>query len=187
MKRWTGSILLALALLLTGCGQNRAAAQREEWAAELAVQPELRFTAALRAEYADRTVHLRLRYEGEAEGCTLRVLEPEELAGVCLHLGSDGAQLRFEELRLDAGPLDRWGLSPASALPALVEALRTGHLESAWTEGDLTVWELVADDALTVQVWLDADLAPQRAELRSDGRVGVFVDISDWSAERIEN
>ena len=98
-----------------------------------------------------------------------------------LHLGADGAQLRYEEIRLDTGPLDRYGLSPVSALPALTRALREGHLESSWTEGGLTVWELVADDALTVQVWLDEALVPQRAELLSEGRVSVYLDISDWA------
>ena len=97
-----------------------------------------------------------------------------------VHLGPDGAQLRFEEVSLDTGPLDRYGLSPLSALPALTRALREGHLESAWAEGDLTVWELIAGDHLTVQVWLDEALTPQRAELISDGRVSVFLEISDW-------
>ena len=69
-----------------------------------------------------------------------------------------------------------------SALPALTLALREGHLESAWTEGELTVWELVADDHLTVQVWLDDELRPQRAELISEGRVSVFLELSDWNA-----
>ena len=175
--------LLAVCCLLTlpGCGRNRAAERREAFAAALREQRDLGFTADLRAEYADRTAALKLRYEEDGEGCTLRVLEPESIAGVAVHLDEAGAQLSLEELKLDVGPLDRWGLSPVSALPALTKALREGHLESAWTEDGLTVWELAADDRLTVQVWLDGDLIPQRAELRSDGRVGVYVEISEWT------
>lgn len=173
--------ILCLALLLSGCGGGRDAAERQQLADELNARRDLRFTAALRAEYPDKTVRFRLAYEEDEGGCTVRVLEPEEIAGVSVHLGTDGAQLRFEELRLDAGPLDRYGLSPVSALPALTQALREGHLESAWTEGDQSVWELIANDALTVQVWLDGDLRPRRAELISDGRVAVFLDIEDWS------
>lgn len=174
--------LLCLALLLGGCGRNRAAEQRESFAEALNARRDLRFTADLRAEYPDRTVSFRLACEEDGEGCTVRVLEPEEIGGVSVHLGPDGAQLRFEEIRLDAGPLDRYGLSPLSALPALTRALRTGHLESVWKEGDLTVWELIPDDALRVQVWLDDALVPQRAELISEGRVSVFLEISDWPA-----
>lgn len=173
-------LLLCLALLLTGCG-GRGKERREGFAEELRARRDLRFTAALRAEYPDRTVSCRLSYEEDAEGCTVRVLEPEEIRGVGVRLGPDGAQLRFEEISLDAGPLDRYGLSPVSALPALTQALREGHLERSWTEGGLQVWELAANDELTVRVWLDETLVPQRAELISEGRVSVCCELEDWS------
>ena len=173
--------LLVLCLaLLTGCGSSREAERRQQFAEELSARRDLSFTADVRAEYPDKTVSYRLSYVEDDEGCMIRVLEPETIGGVSVHLGPDGAQLRFEEVSLDTGPLDRYGLSPLSALPALTRALREGHLESAWAEGDLTVWELIAGDHLTVQVWLDEALTPQRAELISDGRVSVFLEISDW-------
>lgn len=173
--------LLCLALLLTGCGSRRAAEQQAQFAEALSARRDLCFTADLRAEYADKTVAFRLRYEEDADGCTLRVLEPEEIAGVSLRLGPDGAQLSLDDISLDTGPLDRYGLSPVTALPALTQALRAGHLESSREEGDETVWELAADDNLTVQVWLNAELVPQRAELISEGRVHVFCTLSDWA------
>ena len=175
-------LILCLALLLTGCGSGREKERRQQLAEELSAGRDLRYTADVRAEYPDKTVSCRLSYEEDDEGCTIGVLEPEMIGGVSVRLGPDGAQLRFEEIRLDTGPLDRYGLSPLSALPALTRALREGHLESDWTEGDLPVWELIAGDHLTVQVWLDEALTPQRAELISDGRVSVFLEISDWRA-----
>ena len=173
--------LLCLALLLSGCGHDRETERREQYAEELSAQRDLQFTAKVRAEYPDKTVSYRLSYDEDSEGCTIRVLEPEEIGGVSVHLGADGAQMRFEEISLDTGPLDRYGLSPLSALPELTRALREGHLESHWSEGDLSVWELVADDHLTVQVWLNEELVPQHAELISEGRVSVFLEISDWN------
>lgn len=175
--------LLCLLLLLTGCGSSRAAEQRKEFAERLSAAQSLRFTAGIRAEYPDKTVQYRLSCEEDGESCTLRVLEPEEIAGITLRLAPDGAQLCLDDLCLDTGPLDRYGLSPVSALPALTEALRNGHLESRWTEGELLVWELVPSDELIVRVWLDGDLTPQRAELISDGRVSVYCEIEDWAAE----
>ncbi len=182
MKKLCLSVL-CLALLLSGCGAGRESQRREAFAAELEAAQSLRLSASLRAEYPEKTVSCRLVCEQDTEGITLSVSEPEELAGVSVRLGAEGALLRCQELSIDAGPLDRWGLSPVSALPALIGALREGHLESAWDEGELTVWELAADDNLTVQVWLDEALIPQRAELISDGRVEVFVEIEDWVAE----
>ncbi len=174
-------MILLLSLLVAGCGGRREAERYESFAGELSARHDLRFTADLRAEYPDKTVSFRLAYAEDGEGCEICVLEPEEISGVRLHLGPDGTQLRLEELSLDTGPLDRWGLSPVSALPALTKALREGHLESHWTEDSLTVWELAADDRLSVQVWLDEELRPQHAELISDGRVNVFCDIEDWN------
>lgn len=180
MKKLCLLWLLCLAVLLGGCGIDRAAERREGVAGELNARRDLRFTAALRAEYPDKTVRFRLSYAENDEGCSVKVLEPEEIAGICLALKPDGSQLRLEDLSLDTGPLDRYGLSPVSALPTLAEALRSGHLESHWHEGELEVWELSVSDSLRVQVWLDANLVPQRAELISDGRVAVFCEIGDW-------
>ena len=83
---------------------------------------------------------------------------------------------------LETGELDRYGLTPMSALPALVKALREGHMDSCWTEGDSTVLRLIAEDTLTADVWMDSEgMIPRRAELISDGQVRVFCTISDWN------
>ncbi len=171
--------LLCLALLC-GCG-SRENVERERFSEALSARHDLRFTADLRAEYADKSVTYRLRYEEDPQGCTLRVLEPEEIRDMSLRLDKTGAQLRYDEVSLDTGTLDRYGLSPVSALPALTKALREGFLESSWVEEGQTVWELTADDGLRVQVWLDGDLIPQHAELLSDSRVSVICEIEDWT------
>ena len=135
MKRWMLCLCaLAAALLLGGCGANRAAGQQAALAQALCARRDLCFEAQLRAEYPDKTVRFRLDYRENEGGCCLTVLEPEEIGGISLQLSSDGTQLRFEGVTLDTGPLDRYGLSPVSALPALTQALRSGHLERAWTD-----------------------------------------------------
>ena len=172
--------LLCLALLLCGCG-GRENAERDRFAEVLSARHDLCFTADLRAEYADRSAAYTLRYEEDPEGCTLRVLEPEEIRDMSLRLDENGAQLRYDGISLDAGAPDRFGLSPVSALPALTKALREGFLDSSWTEEGQTVWELQADDGLRVRVWLDEGLIPRHAELISDGRVSVVCEIEDWT------
>ena len=110
----------------------------------------------------------------------MTVLEPAEIRGVTVHLDGAGSSLGYDSVVLDTGALDRYGLSPASALAKLVSALRTGHLESAWEEDGLTVWDLVPDDTLTVRVWLNEELIPVRAELISEGRTSVYCEFRDW-------
>lgn len=179
-RRMTCLAALLLSLLLCGCGTSRASQQQAELAQTLCERRQLRFEAQVRAEYPDKTVCFRLDYAEDDKGCYLTVQKPEEIRGIQLRLGIDGTQLRLEDLTLDAGPLDRYGLSPVSALPALTRALREGHLEHAWTEGELQVWELIADDTLTVRVWLDDTPIPRRAELISEGRVAVYCEIENW-------
>ena len=173
--------LAVLALLLSGCGQSREEQRREEFSQALSRRGELRFTASLRAEYPDRSLAYTLRYTEDESGCSLRLLEPEELDGLTVRLGADGTQLKLDGLSLDAPPLDGRGLSPVSALPRLVDLLRHGHLESHWSERGQTVWELSDGEGLRAQVWLDEALKPARAELISEGRVTVFCTITDWN------
>ena len=179
MKRFC-PLLLVLCLLLSGCGKNAAAERYAPFSEALAARGDLSFAAELRAEYPDRTVSFTLAYEDDEPGCRVTVLAPESIRGVCAHLNGSESALGYDSVVLDTGALDRYGLSPCSALPRLAEALRDGHLESAWEEDGQTVWELTSDDTLRVQVRLNEELIPVHAELISDGRVRVFCDIIEW-------
>ena len=68
-----------------------------------------------------------------------------------------------------------------SSLPMLVQALKDGDMNAGWSEGGCTVLELQSTDELICTVWFaPEDMTPRQAELRSDGRVKVFAEISDW-------
>jgi len=172
--------LLCLTLLLAGCA-DAARERMESFAGDLAARQELDLTAELRAEYEDRSLAFTLCCR-EADGCcTVMVLAPDMLKGVRARMNAGDDQLIYGDVTLDTGPLDRSGLSPLSALPTLLRAVREGHLDSTWTEGDRSVGEWILDDGLSVRVWVEStSLTPTHAELISDGRVTVFLDITDW-------
>ena len=112
----------------------------------------------------------------------MEVLSPELIKGVRARLEDGSSCLEYSGVMLETGKLDRYGLTPMSALPALVKALREGHLDACWTEDGKTVLQLIADDCLTATVWLESgSMTPMRAELSSDGRVRVFCTITDWN------
>ena len=180
MKKRLAPLLLTLCLLLSGCGRNAAADRFASFSQELRARSDLCFSAEVRAEYSDRSAHFLLRYEDDPPGCRVTALSPEEIRGVTVRLNGAQSALGYDSVVLDTGPLDRYGLSPVSAMAKIAEALREGHLESAWEEGGLTVWELVPDDEAAVLIWLDEDLLPQRAELVSEGRVTVFCEFREW-------
>ena len=182
MRRVSAAVLLVFCLLLTGCRSRADEKRFSDFSEKLSGKETLSLTAELRAEYAERTLSFTLDYERNAEGETITVRKPERIAGIRAHRAAGKDTLEFEGLILDTGPLDPYGLTPMSALPKLVEALRTGHLDSHWEDGGSLVCHLILDDHLSVSVWFEPEsMTPCYAELQSDDTVHVFCTISDWS------
>ncbi|MBQ9685308.1 MAG: hypothetical protein IJV41_02010 [Oscillospiraceae bacterium] len=181
MKRFILPLLLALSLLLTGCGKNKAEEDFAAFSERLNHLESLSFTAKVRAEYENKTARFTLSYQEDADGGVVTVLAPELIAGVSAHVRPDGTTLQYDTVVLDTGSLDSLGLSPLSSLPVLLHTMRMGHCDSHWEEDGKTVLQLIPDDDLKCTVWFEkGSMRPLRAELITDGRVTVVVEISDW-------
>ena len=181
MKKLCLLILLALSLLLTACGEGRAfKSEYESFSKELASAEAVSFTANVRAEYEHKTARFALSYTGDESGAVVTVLAPELISGISARVSPDGTSLEYGEISLDTGSLDSHGLSPMSALPVMMRALKSGHLDSYWTEDGKTVLRLIPDDEYICTVWFGDEMTPLRAELQSDGRIVVFAQLSDW-------
>ena len=181
MKRICLPLLLLCALLLTGCGSSAAENRYRAFSEELAARDTLYFTARLQAEYPDKSVTFKLRYALADGDQTVTVVEPDSIAGIRARLLPGETLLEYDDLILDTGNLDKNGLSPMSALPVLVEAMRSGHLDSHWQEGDSPAVKLILADDMSVTVRFQPDsMTPAYAELLSDSTVTVRCEISDW-------
>lgn len=181
MKKLCLSLTLCLCLLMSGCGGREFAKARDDMAQRLAEAECLSFTANLRAEYEQKTARFTLSYYEDADGGKVTVLAPQLIAGVTARIQPGSTSLEYDGVCLGTGELDDFGLSPMSALPMLVQALKDGGMNSGWTESGSTVLELQSTDELRCTVWFDAaTMVPRQAELSSDGRVKVFAEISDW-------
>ena len=181
MKKLCLPLLLIMCLLLGACGGREFSDAHEQLTQRLGAAEALSFTANVRAEYENKTARFTLSYSEDSQGGSVTVLAPQLIAGVTARVKPDGASLEYDGISLGTGELDDYGLSPMSALPLLVQALKTGALDSGWTEGDYTVMQIDSTDTLSCTVWFRPDgLEPCQAELISDGRVKVFIEISDW-------
>ncbi len=181
MKQKVIPLLLSLCLLLTGCGKGRAETAYESFSERLNETERLSFTAQLRAEYAHKTARFTLSYAEDGTGGRVTVLAPELIRGVSAHVEPGGTTLEYDSVVLDTGSLDSFGLSPLSAMPVLVRALREGHVDSAWEEDGKHTVQLESADGLRCTVWFEPEgMTPLRAELISDGRVTVVLEIRDW-------
>ena len=181
MKKFCLSLTLCLCLLMSGCGGREFAKARDDLAARLDEAECLSFTANIRAEYENKTARFTLSYYEDGEGGRVTVLAPQLIAGVTARIQPGSTSLEYDGVCLGTGELDDFGLSPMSSLPMLVQALKDGDMNPGWSEGGCTVLELQSTDELVCTVWFaPEDMTPRQAELRSDGRVKVFAEISDW-------
>jgi len=181
MKRICLPLLALLCLLLAACGKSRGEEAVRNFAARLNEAPALSFTAGVRAEYEKKTARFTLRYEEDETGGRVTVLAPELIQGVTAHVSPGSTTLEYDTVVLDTGSLDALGLSPLSSLPVMVRAMRVGHIDSVWEEDGKTVCQFEPDDQLRCTVWFDkGDMRPLRAELMTDGRVTVYLELRDW-------
>ena len=180
MKKTLVLLSLLFAFLLSGCG-NAALQHYERFAEDLRERDALSFTAELTASYPDRTAQFSLRYALEDGVQRVTVLAPERISGISARVEQGKTALEYDGLILDTGDLNEFGLSPMSALPLLVEALRQGHGAAFWTEEGMDAVELLVDDHCRARVWFGEEGLPCRAELLSDGTVTVQCEIKNWS------
>ena len=183
MKRLYLPLMLALCVLMSSCTKSSAADKVNEFVGTLNTAEELNFTAKLRSEYDSKTVTFALEYASDKDGCRVTVLEPQLISGLSAHIAAGETELRFDELILDTGELDKFGLTPMSALPMLIDALKNGSCDSAWEENGEIAAYLVATDTLSAQIRFDKyTMNPTHAELISEGMVKVFVDFERWNS-----
>lgn len=181
MKRSYLVILLAVCLLLTGCGNAESEKKFAEFSSAMREREGLSFTAKLRAEYPDRTVKCTLAYAGWADECCMTVIEPEVLAGVTLRCRDGKLCLESGSYSIDTGELNGAGLTPVNALPLLTEAFAKGHLDACVNADREYIWHIVPSDGLGVTVWAEREtLVPTHAEISSGERTVLFCDISGW-------
>lgn len=172
--------MVCVMILLCACadtGQARFA----EFVSRTAEAENISFTADVTTEYDDKTAQFKLRYEQNAEGTAVEVVQPELLAGIRAHLSGDDMSLEYDGAMLDLGTLEAAELSPMSALPLLARALMDAHTEITWVEGDNIAARLIPADDYLVTVWIGSDLIPKNAEISYKEKTVVFIEISDWS------
>lgn len=90
--------------------------------------------AELTADYGQRIYQYGLSVTGSEEETVLTVTEPEIVAGVTARLKSGQSFLEYDDLRVETGPLTDDGLTPISAIPSMLDAVRSGYILSCGTD-----------------------------------------------------
>ena len=168
MKRLMAVVLLVL--LLTGCSGDgeeldRAMALRSK----LLASSGCSFDAAITADYGNKTYSFCTACQADAQGnVTFSVTAPESIAGISGKISDDGGKLTFDETALGFELLADGQVTPVSAPWLLVKTLRSGYVTSCGMDGEqvrVSIDDSYEEDALHVDIWLDQQNIPLRAEI----------------------
>ena len=185
---------LMISLLLTGCGASGAAVQRkvEEQRDRTAKAAEITFSADVTENLGNEAFNCTLNCAAGPETVTAEVVSPASVAGIRAKTENGGTMLEYESISLAVGTAGTEGLSPFSAVPLLVNALRAGFIQRCWTErtdaGELIAAEIYATDAAALTVWFNAaDMTPVHCDFLRDGSVALRCEIRDYSMREMES
>ena len=179
-------------LLLTGCGggqenENGAEAQAVAIRGEYMAMTSYSLQAQVNADYGQRVYDFTLSVTWDGEETTVAIREPEMLAGVTARITGDEGTLEYEDLSLETGFLDDDGLSPVSALPALMEAARSQYIDRCTlTDGILEIHcadpEEKPGTGQEITLWFNAQThALTGGEISQDGRRVIACEVTEFT------
>lgn len=176
--------MLIPTVLLSGCGLGDG--EMEEALAfrgRILGADKVTFEAEISADYIDRLEEFELSCEADSTGVlTFRVTEPEEIAGIAGTVSGEEGTLTFEDTVLAFPLLAEDRLSPVSGPWVMIRALRSGYITAVVREGEklhITVDDSYADDALTLEIWIEGD-GVDACEIGWKGRRQMTMDIGDF-------
>lgn len=132
------------------------------------------FEVEVTADYGDSLNQFRMGCQSDDSGkIVFEVLAPETIAGIKGSISHSGGELEFDDTALYFDLLTDDQLTPVSAPWIFMKALRSGYITSVCREESflrVTVDDSYDSDALTLDVWLEEDKIPVRADIFWDNR-----------------
>ena len=171
-------------VFLAGCmGNNKALDRMMELRADMLSGP-CSFQAEITADYGDKLYTFGMYCEGDSRGnLGFSVTAPDTIAGITGRVSQGDGKLTFGDTALAFPLLADEQVSPVSAPYLLLKTLRGGYVRSAGEDGEflrVTVDDSYEEDALQLDIWLDGENKPVRAEILYDGRRILSMDIKDF-------
>ena len=187
--RFAQMIILSLALTACGAGQaeNGAAALRLRYQEAQGCDMEAAVHCAQYGEPWDAVLTCAYVPDGET---VVEVVSPETIAGAKVIFDGDSRFLQADGKRLNAGSVSAEALSPADALPRLVDALRDGWLleENAEDWNNVPCLRLTLDQTgnaggkIFSTLWLkQSDGTPLRGEIAVDDETFFVVEFTNFT------
>jgi hypothetical protein len=183
MRKRLALLLMIPLLLLPGCGEREETMQERfgDFRQAVTLAQHISVQAALTADYGDTVQSYTLAVDYDGQETVMQVIEPDLLAGVTARVQWGETSLEYDNVLLAAGTLDDQGLTPVSAVPAMLQAMASGYVELVWGEDGYMAARLYVSDSSVCTLWLEPDtLTPVYGELASDGKRVLSCEFTDW-------
>ena len=142
------------------------------------------FHAEVTADYGDKLYTFGMDCQGDSKGdLGFKVTAPDTIAGIEGSISGNGGKLTFDDTALAFPLLADEQVTPVSGPYLLLKTLRGGYVRSAGEDAGLvrvTVDDSYEEDALQLDIWLDRENLPVRAEVLYDGRRILSMVIKDF-------
>ncbi len=181
-------MMILLLFTLTGC--RGAEAPHERYRRDYRDLTAYSGEAKVTADYGDKVYQYCVTIDGDAKGGQIQVTEPESIAGTGYRWEKGSGTATYDDLTLATGHISGDGLSPADAMPVLLEALASGR-EIAAEEQELNGKQVLflelgnpnhPEEVSRVQVWLDQTSgALCRGEILWQDKTVITVDFTAFS------
>ena len=183
------SVLAALLLTLSGCARQDTAMQRAlDLRTALTAAGGCVFAAQAEGNYGEEIFRFSMDCAYEAGGgVTIRLTEPQTLAGIGAEVSADGARVAYEDTEVGFAELAGGRVSPMRLPYLLAESWYRGYIPACgWEDGVLRATYLLGydEDEITVDTWLDASGMPVRAAVSYQGQTLLKAELHHFSLER---
>lgn len=181
-------MMILLLYALSGC--KGAEAPHEGYRRDYRSLTAYSGEAEVTADYGDKVYQYQVTINGDDRGGEVRVTEPEAIAGTGYRWEKGSCQATYEDITIATGHISGDGLSPADAMPVLLEAMGSGREiaaeEQKLEDKDVLFLELAnpnyPEEVSRVQVWLDqTNGALCRGEILWQDKTVITVDFDTFS------
>ena len=182
------AVVFLFLFLLSGCaGQNKALEQGLKLRTQLLKSGGCTFDADITADYGDTVRGFSLQCQADEKGTIqFSVLKPDSIAGIAGTVDGEDGTLSFESTILHFPLLADQQVTPVSAPWLLMKTLRSGYITSAGSDGDslrLSIDDSYQEDALHLDIWLNQESIPTKAEILFRERKILSLDVKNFKIE----
>ncbi len=168
-------VWLILLLILSGCsGKSEEIDRGMTLRAQLLRADCCTFDTKITADYGDTLYEFCMACEMDSYGdMTFTVTAPETISGITGKITDQAGTLTFDDTALQFDKMADDQVTPVSSPWIFLKTLRSGYLTAAGMEEELlrlTIDDSYEEDALKLDIWLNDENIPTRAEILYDGR-----------------